>query len=148
MRTIALFFCSFLISGLVFAAQDSAKNAIQLSISDGNLESQQILIQSKLLEVDYAEMSLDNRKLVAVELDAIVSGAITGDAALKAQNNINELLVQAFSDSKIVCIREKKTGSNMPTRTCMTAAAKKRQHDKTQEDMSKGRLPNSATPSN
>lgn len=148
MRTIVLLFCSFLFSGLVFAGQDSAKEAIQLSISDGNLESQQMLIQSKLLEVDYAEMSSDNRNLVAVELDAIVSGTISGDAALKAQNNINKLLVQAFSDSKMVCSREKKTGSNMPTRTCMTAAAKKRQHDKTQEDMSKGRLPSSATPGN
>lgn len=72
MRTIVLLFCSFLFSGLVFAGQDSAKEAIQLSISDGNLESQQMLIQSKLLEVDYAEMSSDNRNLVAVELDAIV----------------------------------------------------------------------------
>jgi hypothetical protein len=148
MRAIVFFLCSILFSGLSYSGEQLDKEAVQLSIPAGNLEVQQNQILTKMAGVEYSEMSADNRKLVTTELEAIVSGSITGEAAMKAQKNINELLVKAFSDSKIVCIREKKTGSNMPTRTCMTAAAKKRQHDKTQEDMSKGSLPNSATPGN
>jgi hypothetical protein len=148
MRAIVFFLCSILFSGPSFSSEQLDKEAVQLSIPAGNLEVQQNLIQTKMAGVEYSEMSADNRKQINTELEAIVSGSITGETAMKAQKNINELLVKAFSDSKLVCSREKKTGSHMLTRTCMTAAAKKRQHDKTQEDLSKGRLPSSAAPNN
>lgn len=41
------------------------------------------------------------------------------------QERVNTILTQAHADSRMVCRRERSTGSNMPQRVCMTVAQRR-----------------------
>ena len=45
------------------------------------------------------------------------------------QEKVNTLLVQAHKDSRMVCRREKPTGSHRPTTLCLTVAERRRQRE-------------------
>lgn len=45
------------------------------------------------------------------------------------QEQVNTLLGQAHADSRMICRRERATGSNRPTNTCMTVAQRRRARD-------------------
>lgn len=134
-----------LLAGSARAGEELDKAAVQFSIPAGNLAQQQQRILNDMSDIEYKEMSNDARKLVREQMAAIVDGTLTGAAAIAAQDEINELLKEGFADSKLVCTREKVTGSVIATRTCVTAAAKKRQHSQTQTQMNTGKLPSSPT---
>src|SRR5574343_503073 len=55
------------------------------------------------------------------------------DAAAVA--GVNTVLKKAFADSRLVCTFEQALGSNMKKRQCMTAAARKRVYDTTQQTL-------------
>lgn len=134
MRITAILFLSF---SAIFAASAQAgeehdKVAVQFSIPAGNLEQQEQKILADMADIEYKEMSNEDRKLVRDQMAAIVDGTLTGAAAIAAQEEINELLREGFADSKLVCVQHKETGSVRITRTCMTVAAKQRQHQHVQ----------------
>lgn len=133
-----------LFAGSARAGEELDKAAVQFSIPAGNLAQQQQTILNDMADIEYQEMSNDARKLVREQMAAIVDGTLTGAAAIAAQDEINELLKEGFADSKLVCTRQKETGSVRITRVCMTAAAKKRQHEQTQKQLNTGKLPSSA----
>ena len=56
-------------------------------------------------------------------------------AVFNDQELINTLLTQAAEDSRLICKREKKLGSNMPVNTCMTVAQRREAQQKAQEQM-------------
>ena len=95
----------------------------------------------------YAEMSADDRRRVVSSLNRI-SGLLSGRApadlpepvrleVFNEQEQVNTLLAGARADSRLVCRREKKTGSNRPTNNCMTVAERRRAQDESQAEMQK-----------
>jgi len=52
------------------------------------------------------------------------------------QQIVNTVLTQAREDSRLICQREKVTGSNRSTTQCSTVAERARQKDRAQRDMS------------
>ena len=146
MRIPAILFLSMLFATGAQAGEELDKTAVQFSIPAGNLEAQQKTILADMSDIEYKEMSNEDRKIVREQMQAIIDGALTGAAAVAAQDEINELLKQGFADSKLVCTRHKETGSVRITRVCMTAAAKKRQHEATQRQMNTGKIPSQASP--
>lgn len=148
MRITALLLLSFsaISAGSALAGEEHDKVAVQFSISAGNLEQQEQKILADMTDIEYKEMSNENRKHVRDHMAAIVDGTVTGSAAIAAQDKINKLLSEGFADSKIVCTRQKETGSVRITRVCMTQAAKKRQQEQAQKQLNSGKLPSTAAP--
>ena len=114
------------------ALAGSSKEAIQLNIAVGNVPGQIQAIQSAVNEPQYSEITTENKSTLNSQLAALQQGQLDSVGAVEAQNQINAILKQAFADSRIVCTFEKPLGSNMKQRTCLTVAAKKKQHQNTQ----------------
>lgn len=129
------------------ASQEQDISAIQLSVAAGNVSEQRQLIETKITKIEYKEMKNEDRIELLSQLEAIDNGEISEDTIVVYQNNVNNILKLAFANSKMVCTREKLTGSNMPTRTCMTVAAKTRQHEKLQQTRNTGAGPSASTAS-
>ena len=97
----------------------------------------------------YAEISPDNRRRVVASLNRISSllgGRAPADLPEAArvevfneQEMVNTLLTGARADSRVVCVREKKTGSNRPTNNCKTVAERRRDHEQTQNALMNNR---------
>lgn len=51
------------------------------------------------------------------------------------QERVNTLLTRAHADSRLLCRREKPTGSNRPINRCMTVAERRRERDNAQDLM-------------
>lgn len=73
------------------------------------------------------------------QLDALIKTGQMADPAVRQsaeslQASINALLARVAADSKLVCRRERGLGSNIPTRVCMTVAARRRQEAAASED--------------
>lgn len=118
---------------LSFAAlAASSKEALQLNIAAGNVPGQIQAIQSAVNEPQYSELTAENKSTLNSQLAALQQGQLDSVGAAEAQNQINAILKQAFADSRMVCTFEKPLGSNMKQRNCMTVAAKKKQHQNTQ----------------
>lgn len=97
----------------------------------------------------YAEITPDNRRRVLASLDRI-SGLLGDRSAseltqavrlevFNEQELVNTLLTGAREDSRLVCVREKKTGSNRPTNNCKTVAERRRDREQTQDAMMNNR---------
>ncbi len=85
----------------------------------------------------YSEIAAEDMQIVKESLNRISSlldGAQSVDQlpettkvrVFNDQERINTLLSRAHADSRVVCKREKPTGSNRPTNTCMTVAERRR----------------------
>lgn len=119
-------------TNIVHAGQELDKTAVQLSVSAGNVSAQRQLIESKIVQIEYQEMLSTDRVILLSKLEAIDSGAVTGNTVVLYQDNINQILQKSFEDSRLICSHEKPTGSKRSIRTCTTAAAKERKHQETQ----------------
>lgn len=97
----------------------------------------------------YAEITPDNRRRVLASLDRI-SGLLGDRSAseltqavrlevFNEQELVNTLLTGAREDSRLVCVREKRTGSNRPTNNCKTVAERRRDREQTQDAMMNNR---------
>lgn len=95
----------------------------------------------------YSEISADDRRRVVSSLNRI-SGLLDNREAselpeatrvevFNEQELVNALLAGAREDSRLVCKREKKTGSNRPTNNCMTVAERRRAQEESQAEMQK-----------
>lgn len=127
-------------AGALAAKDDQAH---QVSLDSGFADTRAAIIR----EVDrgdlYREITDVQRKTLFAELDEIAglmgasSSPSQGDQATlqRLQNSVNELLVRVAEDSKLVCRRERGLGSNIPTRVCLTVAARRRQEAASQEAM-------------
>ena len=88
----------------------------------------------------YREISADNLRVVQDSLgrisnllgDAQTIDQMSPDAKVELfneQEKVNTLLLQAHKDSRMVCRREKPTGSHRPTTLCLTVAERRRQRE-------------------
>lgn len=124
-----------LASGTATAGQDLDKQAFQFSTFNGDLAGQVNIARGKLDQIEYKEMSADSRQRLMDYFNVLKDPASSKQQASEAQDNANTILANAFSDSKLVCTIEKPMGSNLSKRICLTAAAKKRIYDKTQNNL-------------
>ena len=89
----------------------------------------------------YSEIAADDAQVVRSSLARITSllGSSTASVdklphhtrvqVFNEQERINTLLLRAHADSRMVCRREKATGSNMSTNVCMTVGERRRAAD-------------------
>ena len=122
---LALFFTSASFAG-------SAKEPIQLNIATGNVPGQVEMIQQAIQQPEYVEMTSADRTTLNRQLAALQQGQLDTVGTSDAQQQVNAILKKAYADSRIVCVFEKPLGSNLKQRTCKTVAAKKKQHQNTQ----------------
>ncbi|HWS40008.1 MAG TPA: hypothetical protein VN247_01805 [Arenimonas sp.] len=126
-------------------ANSADKEAIQLSVADGNLSAQVKAIEIEIMEKDYQEMEYNDRATLLNQLASIESGEVTGGTITTYENNVNSILKKAFADSKLICEQMKPTGSKRAIRTCTTVAAKNRLHKDVQQSRNTGVGPAAST---
>lgn len=108
--------------GTSFSAQ---REAINKALGDGET---------------YSELAPDDVRIVQQSLSRIstlLGGAQTAEQlpelarveVFNEQERINTLLQRAHADSRMVCRREKPTGSNRPTNVCLTVAERRRHRE-------------------
>ncbi len=119
-----------------------------LDVTAASFENQRSAVLEALNDgKTYAEISADDRRRVIGSLNRI-SGLLSGRTpadlpesvrleVFNEQEQLNTLLAGARADSRLVCKREKKTGSNRPTNNCMTVAERRRAQDESQSEMQK-----------
>jgi hypothetical protein len=94
----------------------------------------------------YSEISAEDRNRVTAALDRM-SGLLQGVQnvdqlsennrveVFNEQETVNTVLTQAREDSRLVCSREKKVGSNRTTSSCMTVAERRRAREDTEQQL-------------
>ena len=137
----AFLFLALLASSMAYAGSSLDGEAIQFSLAAGNVSMQRQQIEAKLTQVEYTELTKDNRASLNEQFALLESSAVSGASAKLAEERINGILKQTFADSKLVCSYEKPLGSNMKKRNCMTVAAKKRNHENAQRNLQMQKTP-------
>lgn len=134
MKRILAFALAFGISSQVFAAPGKA----ELDVEGTPFAQQRAKIQAQLVDnKTYSEISVEDRSAVVAALDRIQAN-LAGVESAKAlppdkqvsvfndQELVNGLLTRARADSRVICKREKATGSNMYSSNCATVAERRR----------------------
>ena len=127
--------------GLVATVQAKAQKG-QVKFDDNAPVAEQIRnVETAINSEDYSEIGLEDKSRVQQALGRIkikmgdherVEQVSPQDRTeiFNDQEVINTIMTRAHADSRMVCRRERTTGSNMPTSVCLTVA----QRRKAQED--------------
>lgn len=126
------------LAGAAHAKIDSspAKDAVvQLDVKE-TVAEQLTRVERALTTEEYSEVGLEDKSKVQTALSRI--RAKMGDHSTIEQVNaqfrteiyndqelINNILTRAHADSRVVCRRERTTGSNRPMQVCMTVAQRR-----------------------
>jgi hypothetical protein len=125
------------VSTAAWATQDAPR----LALADGGFSQQRAQIETDLADgKTYAEISSGDRSTVRESLQRIshnLEGVasldeLSEDAKARVFNDqevINNILTQAAADSRLICTREAKTGSNRKVTTCQTVAERNRRRE-------------------
>jgi hypothetical protein len=126
---------------LLLAAQASAANEADLS-DRASFEAQKAKIHAQMIKGgEYGEISAEDRADVLRRLESIelalglgdgTAGGLPPDRQLDIFNHqsaINQILTRAEADSRVVCTRERKTGSKFPVNRCVTVAEARRERE-------------------
>ncbi|WP_409460406.1 hypothetical protein ACK1O1_15705 [Stenotrophomonas maltophilia] len=135
-----------LVLGLALATTAQAKSEKASVKLDGSAPVAEQLrnVETAINSDDYSEIGLEDKSRVQQAVGRIrdrmgeherVEQLSPNDqtAVFNDQEVINTILTRARADSRMVCRRERSTGSNMPQSVCMTVA----QRRKAQEDSRK-----------
>jgi hypothetical protein len=144
----SLLMSAVLISGLTLATAASASNqAGEVFIPGKPLQQQIERIEIELNDGEtYSELKQTDRSRVRealVRMRTAVEQHPDRDSmpeqvrtdVFNDQQIVNTVLTQAREDSRLICQREKATGSNRATTQCTTVAERARRKDKAQRDM-------------
>ena len=137
---------------LVFAGSALSKSSevIQLDVTKGGFHTQQVgILKAINTDVDYSEISATDRALVNQSLSGIAEVlkdgktyvSVSGEDKQKiitTQQVINNALVQAKKDSRMICEREMVLGSKLDKKVCRTAASMKRENDQIRDASANG----------
>lgn len=134
MRRIALIAVALLAAGTVSA---KPKELPVTMTSDAPVAEQIQRVEAALHSEHYSEISLEDKSRVQQALGRIkmkmegrtvVSELSPQDrtAVFNDQEVVNTIMTQAKDDSRMVCRREKSTGSNMAQNVCMTVAQRRK----------------------
>jgi hypothetical protein len=107
-------------------SQVSANTPVQLDIAKGDVPVQRNTIDKAIVSEDYVEFVPAERAELSTLLIEIGENPTATDQNLLKQKRANEILVKAYTDSRMICRQVKEVGSNMSKRSCMTVAAKRR----------------------
>ena len=144
---------SFLASTMAHASIDSSarKSSSKPSVDvEASFAEQRKLIEADLADGEtYAEIGAKDRELVRAALERIsdalaASGGVTRlsetekAAVINDQELVNNILTRAGDDSRLVCVREKKVGSNRVTTQCSTVAQRRRASEETRQALQDG----------
>ena len=116
----------------------------QVDMTRGDFENQRMRILEKLADgVTYVEIPPEDRATVTTTLERMsallaASGVERIDqldpsrqaALFNDQERVNTLLTRAEAGSRLVCRREKQTGSNRATTQCLTVAQRERARER------------------
>lgn len=135
---------------LLLSASTAWANLEQPKVAEGDFAAQRAQIERDLADgKTYAEISAGDRAKVRESLNRI-SGELEGvesidelnDTAkarvLNDQEQINQILTAAKADSRLVCTREAKTGSNRKVTICQTVAERNRRREVDHENLRAG----------
>ncbi|QJD70093.1 hypothetical protein HG421_13645 [Xanthomonas campestris pv. badrii] len=138
------------VGGLLLAACLFSEHALAVVLNvDKPFKPQAAQVRTDLAAGEkYSEISQDERAKVSAALDrleAIFEAQPNAQALqpeqLAAVRNDQELvtriLTRASEDSRLICRRERATGSQMSTKQCMTAAQRRRQTTVSQDEISR-----------
>jgi hypothetical protein len=135
-----IFISALLASSFAYAGTPLDTQAVQLNLESGNIPQQRQQIEAKLGQIEYTELTSQDRQTLNEQF-ALLEASASGPNAKQAEGRINGILQKAFDDSKLFCTYDKPLGSNMKKRSCMTAAAKKRNYDATQRNLEMQKTP-------
>lgn len=131
-------------------AFSKSSEAIQLDVTKSAFPAQQDSILKAInTDVEYSEISATDRVLVNQSLNSIANtlkdgktfATVQGDAQqqiLTTQKVINDALLQAKKDSRMICKREMVLGSKLDKKVCRTAASMKRENDQIRDATASG----------
>lgn len=135
---IALFAVSLALAGAAHAKIDASPakdEVVQIDVKE-SVGEQLARVERALATEEYSEVGLEDKHNVQAALSRIRTKL--GDRATieevnpQARNEIyndqeliNNILTRAHADSRVVCRRERTTGSNRPTQVCMTVAQRR-----------------------
>jgi len=136
----ACLFTALLASSMAYAGSSLDTQAVQLNLLSGNIPQQRQQIEAKLGQIEYTELTNQDRQVLNQQF-ALIESSAAGPNAKQAEERINGIIQKAFDDSKLFCTFDKPLGSNMMKRSCMTAAAKKRNYDATQRNLEMQKTP-------
>ena len=135
---------------LMFSSSVFAADAIQLDVTRENFLEQRNTIVTKInTDSDYNEISNEDRGELTQALARIAEKLNQGNFSSLSdedrkqvtldQGKVNEALIQAKKDSRLICKKEPILGSNFDKRVCRTAAQLKRENDKVRDESANGR---------
>ncbi len=93
---------------------------------------------SEITKADSDEVYSALGRMSAMLMDVSGPAELSEDDKVKLFNDqelVNTLLTKAGDDSRLVCTRERATGSHRTTNNCMTVAERRRLRDKSQDDL-------------
>jgi hypothetical protein len=114
-----------------------AGDAPTVDINRGEFEAQRERVMAALADGEtFSEIDASGRAIVVdgmARMSELVAGAGGGvidparrEALVEEQRTVNAALARAAADSRMVCRRERPTGTNRPTNVCMTVAQRTR----------------------
>ncbi|KAB8182099.1 hypothetical protein FKV24_011400 [Lysobacter maris] len=126
-------------------------SAMQMNLRDGGaFASQRAVIERDLAGGEkYSELGREDRAQVQASLDRMqqlieASGSVmlmqpTDQVELfNQQETVNQILTAAARDSRLVCQRERRTGSKFMISSCMTVGERRRQRESSIEALPSG----------
>lgn len=133
---IYFFLAVFIVSSFVSMANAADKPAaIQLNVAAGDVSKQIDAILEAAGTSEYIEMSKSDRAELSEKLSLIESETLDAAAVATTQKQVNEILTEAFADSRLVCSNREVLGTKFKEKTCMTVADKRAERDKTRNDL-------------
>ncbi|MDX3932897.1 MAG: hypothetical protein QHC77_13270 [Stenotrophomonas sp.] len=126
------------------SAAGNTRAPVQLNVKV-SAQEQLAGVERALYSEHYSEVSLEDKSKVSAAINRIRTRLGNHDSVeqttpqaqtdiLNDQAVVNTILSRAHADSRMVCRRERATGSNRPERVCLTVA----QRRKMQEDSKEG----------
>ncbi|GAB3057274.1 hypothetical protein [Stenotrophomonas tumulicola] len=117
------------------AKPDKDAPLVQLDVKE-SVRDQLVRVERALQSEQYSEIGLEEKSKVSAAIDRIRTKL--GDHETVEQANplarteiyndqelVNTILSRAHADSRMVCRRERATGSNRPQQVCMTVAQRR-----------------------
>ena len=126
------------------SAAGNTRAPVQLNVKV-SAQEQLAGVERALYSEHYSEVSLEDKSKVSAAINRIRTRLGNHDSVeqttpqaqtdiLNDQSVVNTILSRAHADRRMVCRRERATGSNRPERVCLTVA----QRRKMQEDSKEG----------
>ncbi|MEF9421300.1 hypothetical protein [Xanthomonas citri] len=138
------------VAGLLLAAGLMSGHALAVALDlDKPFKPQAAQVRADLADGEkYSEISQDERAKVGAALDRIEAAfqaqpdiqALQPEQLAAVRNDqelVTRILTKAREDSRLICRRERATGSQMSTKQCMTAAQRRRQTTVSQDEISR-----------